>query len=106
MNQRRRGVPFLAFLLAGLIAYLGLAYFRADGELAELQNRSAQARTRLRQAQEEKQTLNLKIEQLNTDRYVEKVARENLGLAKPGEIPYLVGKARNNQEYGNNNPGN
>lgn len=106
MKKPSRRVPVLAVLLAALIGYLGWAYFRADVELAELQTRAVQARARFHQAQEERKALNLKIGQLNTDRYIEKIARENLGLAKPGEIPYLVGRPRIDGDNGNNNPSN
>lgn len=85
-------VPFLALILIAMIGYLGMAYYRADARLAELQARTVAAKERLRAAQEENRLLNEKIERLNTDMYIEKVAREHLGLTKPGEIPYLMGR--------------
>ena len=45
----------------------------------------------LQQAQSEQMNSTLKQEReaLNDRRYVEKVAREELGLVKPGETPYI-----------------
>ncbi|MGE5584926.1 MAG: FtsB family cell division protein [Bacillota bacterium] len=34
--------------------------------------------------------LRRQVEYLSSDEYVEKVAREDLGLVKPGEVPFIV----------------
>jgi len=39
--------------------------------------------------------LRKQIEYLSSDEYVEKVAREELGLVKPGEVPFIVAEPRN-----------
>jgi cell division protein FtsL len=44
----------------------------------------------IEQAEIAKENLRQQIELMNTDNYVEMIAREKLGLIKPGEIPYIA----------------
>lgn len=39
--------------------------------------------------------LRREIEYLSSNEYVEKVAREELGLVKPGEVPFIVAQPKN-----------
>ena len=47
------------------------------------------ARLRLEQLQQVNQCMTYEKQQLSTAAYVEKLAREELGLVKPGEVPYV-----------------
>ena len=47
------------------------------------------SRMRLEQLQQVKQSMIYEKQQLSTPAYVEKLAREELGLVKPGEVPYV-----------------
>lgn len=47
------------------------------------------SRMRLEQLQQVNQSMLHEKQQLSTTAYVEKLAREELGLVKPGEVPYV-----------------
>jgi cell division protein FtsB len=75
-----------------VLAVIGYGLYVLAGQQLELNavNREAEAtRTRLEQLRQTNQTMAAEKEKLATPAYVEKVAREELGLVKPGEVPYV-----------------
>lgn len=58
-------------------------------ELYKVRRQTAGARFQLEQAKRLNQELQEERNRLSTPAYVEKLAREQLGLVKPGEIPYI-----------------
>ncbi|QUL97796.1 MAG: septum formation initiator family protein [Candidatus Fermentithermobacillus carboniphilus] len=80
----------------GLIWFVGLALFIS---LAVRQTEVLSAKKRLKALQEEiryysaqNSALEKQIEILKSDEHIEKVAREKLGLVRPGEVQYVVQK--------------
>ncbi len=74
------------FVIIGLLIVIGaqyLQYFRADQELANLENKVAEQEARQDRLQEE-------IERLQYVDYIEILARDRLGLVKPGEIIFQL----------------
>lgn len=57
-------------------------------KLHKLANQEAELQTQVRIAVEKRDELKRQIELLHTDSYIEKLAREELGLVKPGELIY------------------
>ncbi|MBR2143016.1 cell division protein FtsL [Anaerovibrio sp.] len=90
-NQRRQ---INWFVIIMIIMFL-LAAFKL-GEQAityrDLSQERIKAEERLKAAQEENDRLNQEKEQLNDPEYIEKLAREELGMTKNGEIPYVYSK--------------
>ncbi len=90
-NQRRQ---INWFVIIMIIMFL-LAAFKL-GEQAityrDLSQERIKAEERLKSAQEENDRLNQEKEQLNDSEYIEKLAREELGMTKNGEIPYVYSK--------------
>lgn len=90
-NQRRQ---INWFVIIMIIMFL-LAAFKL-GEQAityrDLSQERIKAEERLKSAQEENDRLNQEKEQLNDPEYIEKLAREELGMTKNGEIPYVYSK--------------
>lgn len=90
--MRRRVKPrFWVFMIA-----ITLVVFCAS--FAVLQSRYAQGQRRLAQAQAERDTLQLQVNDLNdklafaqTDDYVIRTARDELGMILPGEVRYVNG---------------
>ncbi len=87
----------LVVLLSGVLTFVFLvSFFFSDRGIAELQ----QARTRVAQlhvdiakAQGENQRLHAEIESVKKSTYaVERIAREDLGMSKKGEVVYLLPK--------------
>lgn len=90
--KRARGlasIPLIVLMLA-VAGYLGHGYLRADARLGALELRADEAEIALRHKRELNADLKRRVAELQTDEYIEKVAREKLGLIKPGEIPYLT----------------
>lgn len=90
-NQRRQ---INWFVIIMIIMFL-LAAFKL-GEQAityrDLSQERIKAEERLKAAQEENDRLNQEKEHLNDPEYIEKLAREELGMTKNGEIPYVYSK--------------
>lgn len=61
-----------------------------QSQLNAIGSGSETVRLQLAQLQQANATLKEERDALNDRRYVEKLAREELGLVKPGEIPYIV----------------
>ncbi len=74
-------VAVLAMLLA--ISYPLRQYVDARGDVARLEQR-------LSGLEEQNRTLHEQIERLHDPEYVERLARECLGMVRPGEIAFVV----------------
>ncbi len=83
----RRVVPLAALLLAALLlrAYgeSALTAYRLRREAARLERQIQTMRLANAQLREE-------IRRLHTPAYIERLAREQLGLVRPGEIPVII----------------
>lgn len=77
----------ITIVLTCYFIYLSLGQ---QSQLNAIGNEAESVRMQLAQFQQVNITLKEERDALNDRRYVEKVAREELGLVKPGEIPYLV----------------
>lgn len=58
-------------------------------ELSAIRHETTVIRQQLEQAKNANQELQAERERLLAPAYVEKLAREQLGLVKPGEVPYI-----------------
>lgn len=76
-----------AFVL--IIVYLGYIIVRQEMYLSEVNEQTIIAQERLDKAKAINEDLNEEKSKLNTNEYIEKVAREELGMTKPGEVPYI-----------------
>ena len=76
-----------------LVGFLVISFFYVcisqQIELRAVQREAICARDELAAAKQLNQQLQQERSQLSTPEYVEKLAREELGLVKPGEIPYI-----------------
>ncbi|MBE6099101.1 MAG: cell division protein FtsL [Anaerovibrio sp.] len=91
-KPQRRQINWFAIIM--IILFL-LAAFKL-GEQAityrDLSQDRIKAEERLKAAQEENEKLMNEKAQLDDPEYVEKLAREQLGMTKQGEIPYVYSK--------------
>ena len=78
----------IMFLLAAVKLGSQAIYYR------ELNQDRIEAEARLKEAQAENEQLLQEKEQLDNPEYVEKLAREELGMTKDGEIPYIYSKKK------------
>lgn len=75
-----------------MLAVVVYCLYVLAGQQLELNsvNREAEAtRIRLEQLRQASQSLTEEKARLTTPAYVEKLARDELGLVKPGEVPYI-----------------
>lgn len=83
-----RWVVLLAF------AYLLFLFGRQELSLHKLRSEAAGLRTRIQTVQSENDAIRTEIEQMNQDAYVERIARERLGLVKANETSYMPAELR------------
>lgn len=86
---KRYRIKWLNLALLLLSAYC--CYLVTDRflELAAIRQETNAIRQQLDQAKTANQELQAERERLLSPAYVEKLAREQLGLVKPGEVPYI-----------------
>lgn len=76
----------LIFALAGYFVYCGVMQ---QAQLQIVYRETEAAKDRLEKANQVNAALNEEKNHLNDTHYIEKLAREDLGLVKPGETPYI-----------------
>jgi len=97
VSSKRRYVlknPKRIFHLIGIfLLYLSLLFCRGQWRIGQLQREASQKRKEIVQLTEYNTQLRRKIENLQSDSYVEEVARAELGFVKKGEILYRFAEA-------------
>lgn len=93
-SQKYRVKWFKLFLwvVGGYFIYLTIGQ---QSQLASIRHETQSTRAQLQQLQQTNAALNEERNALHDPKYVEKVAREELGLVKPGEIPYISTEKNN-----------
>jgi cell division protein FtsB len=93
VNSRRLIVTLYALLFVGLAVGAGALFIDARAEYNQLKLAEADAKRRLAEAQAELARRKQILERLQTDpEFVEKVIRQRLGYAKPGEYIFRYEK--------------
>lgn len=77
----------VSFVVA--IVYLGFIIIKQEVYLADLHEETIATQERLDKAKKVNETLKTEKSNLEKTKYIEKVAREELGMTKPGEVPYI-----------------
>jgi cell division protein FtsB len=87
--KKQRWGWVLAFVLLGALALTvsGVLPFR---QLITQQNQVERSAARLAALHAENRALSEEIEMLGTDAEIERLAREQFGLVRPGEVAYVV----------------
>ena len=85
-RYRIRWFRLILFCVAGYFLYV-LAGQQMD--LQAIHKEKEAARQKLEQLQQVNANLNDERSRLTKPSYIEKIAREELGLVKPGEVPYV-----------------
>lgn len=95
MNSKKkfkvRHLLFLFFLIY-VVSTLILQQFK----IADLARQEEQLEVRMKEVMEQRENLKKEISLLHTDKYIERVARDELGLVKPGE--YILKGVKNTKE--------
>ncbi|BBB91251.1 MAG TPA: septum formation initiator family protein [Methylomusa anaerophila] len=88
-NRKRARFSWFRFFLLVLTAYFLYAAGNQQLELFRIRQEAKIMSERLQEVTRENQALAGEKEKLNQAAYIEKLAREQLGLVKPGEVPYI-----------------
>lgn len=95
MNSKKkfkvRHLLFLFFLIY-VVSTLILQQFK----IVDLARQEEQLEVRMKEVMEQRENLKKEISLLHTDKYIERVARDELGLVKPGE--YILKGVKNTKE--------
>ena len=94
MKQAKLRYRFKWFrlILAGLFAYCVYLTIGQHSQLAAIARETENTRMQLEAANKTKAELTDERARLHDKGYIEKLAREDLGLVKPGEVPFITGQ--------------
>lgn len=91
-KTKEKGLNFFIILLGAVILYFSSLLVNQAVYRSQMADEQAEAEARLRAAKAENEELRAEKERLGDLVYVEKLAREELGMTRKGELPYSVGR--------------
>lgn len=91
-SRKRKQIKRVLILLLICLGYVVYLFADQERQLIGLRREADNLRAREATLKAENEQLNQEQQLLQTDAYIEKVAREELGLVKPGETPYIMGR--------------
>ena len=87
--RRKYRVRWLRVLILLAAAYFVFLAVGQQFELYTIQKETLSLKDRINELEHANKALADEKGKLNSPAYVEKIAREQLGLVKPGEVPYI-----------------
>lgn len=97
MKQRKaqkRRFSWFFVIMAVVVAYFSSILISQQIYLSQVRRDQAAAEVRLAAAQKENEALRQERENLNELSYIERIAREDLGMTKKGELPYTMSRSK------------
>ena len=88
-TRRKYRVNWFRLITIGLSCYFIYLTIGQQQQLNAIGNEAQSIQLQQEQSKQLNATLKAERDALNDPRYVEKVARQELGLVKPGETPYI-----------------
>ncbi|NLU10816.1 MAG: septum formation initiator family protein [Tepidanaerobacter acetatoxydans] len=85
-GKKKFKIRHLLFLL--FLIYVTSTLVMQQCKIAKLAQQETQLKARMKEVTEQRKELEEEISLLHTDEYIERVARDELGLVKPGEYIY------------------
>ncbi|MBS3984077.1 MAG: septum formation initiator family protein [Selenomonadales bacterium] len=82
-RKQRRRVPWVLCCLCAIVAYFMVVYVNQEIEMLQLRRAEAELRAQVAALQQESARLQREIARQSTDAYIEREARERLGLLLP-----------------------
>ncbi|HHX36643.1 MAG TPA: septum formation initiator family protein [Clostridiaceae bacterium] len=78
--------PIIFLLLAILLIATIIVFIRQQNARAELLDRQAELNEQLDVISKESESLASQLDNVNNDDYIERIARDELGMVRPGEV--------------------
>jgi len=88
--KKRKGFNWFALMMFVVFAYFGTVLTSQQLHLSHVAENQRVADKKLEAAQTENEALRKQYAELQNLDNIEKIAREDLGLAKDGELPYQI----------------
>ena len=85
----KRRIKLIHVLLSCLFIYVGIIYYNQNQLLKELEAKKDENLNEIKNLELEIEDLNLQIENGGSLEFVERIARDDLGMVKPREIIYI-----------------
>lgn len=89
MRKKKRLNIFILILMSGLLVYFGITFIRQQEEILMIQNQMRALEHKIAKEKEIHEELLEQQSIVETDEFVEKIAREKLGMVKEGERIYV-----------------
>lgn len=89
---KKRGFNWFLPVVIIVLLYFSSVLISQQFHLNQVNRDQASADARLQEAQKLNDALRKERDQLQDPEYIERVAREELGMTRPGEIPYSMVK--------------
>ncbi len=90
-GRRRLRVSYFRLALFGFILYNLFTLTGQQVQITEMKQEMVSLEVAFNRLRDSNQALKKQIGLLNSDQYIEEIARRELGLVKPGEILYVPG---------------
>jgi len=85
MRRKKRLNPLILILMSGLIAYFIVTYIRQEEEFSLIRSELRAIEHKIKQEEQAQEKLLEQQNKAGTDEFIESIAREKLGMVKPGE---------------------
>lgn len=89
MKRSRFKINWFNIVVCILSGYFIYTFIGQQMQINSLDREVQNTRLQIEALNEEAKKLTEERERLNSTAYIEKIAREELGLVKPGEVPYV-----------------
>ena len=91
-RSAKKGKPgkWLILLLVVVILFLGTYIVKSEVKIHELQKEKAVQEEENARLEREKEELQNELENINSDEYIEYMARKNLNMVKSGELIFML----------------
>lgn len=87
--MRRHKIKWFKIIFFVVIGYFVYVCVQQQFEISKIHSEMELTKNKLEQTNQLNESLQEERNRLSTPAYVEKLAREELGLVKPGEMPYI-----------------
>ncbi|MFE3576156.1 septum formation initiator family protein [Lysinibacillus sp. NPDC059133] len=97
-KRKMRRIAFFAIVPVVIIAVLGNILLNQNETLAAKEQEKVEAKEHLSDLKEERESLNLRIKQLENDEYIAKLLRKEYFLSKEGERIFIMPDEKDEKE--------
>lgn len=97
-KRKMRRIAFFAIVPVVIIAVLGNILLNQNETLAAKEQEKVEAKKQLSDLKEERESLNLRIKQLENEEYIAKLLRKEYFLSQEGEINFILPDEKDEKE--------